>query len=78
MDQKPIYEILKWPKDTEKLLSDPKQTAQALLTLKYGVFESRDISTLEQSLKAICSLLCQNATCWGIIDLSLMDRVSYH
>lgn len=60
--------------DTEKLLSDPKQTATALLAVKYGIFESTD-TNLSYNLMALSKLLSEHPSAWNVVDQSLIDKV---
>lgn len=60
--------------DTEKLLSDPKQTATALLAVKYGIFESAD-TNLSYNLMALAKLLSEHPSAWNVVDQSLIDKV---
>lgn len=62
--------------DTEKLLSDPKQTATALLAVKYGIFESTD-TNLSYNLMALSKLLSEHPSAWNVVDQSLIDKVCY-
>lgn len=65
------YRILN---DIEKLLSDPKQTATALLAVKYGIFESTD-TNLSYNLMALSKLLSEHPSAWNVVDQSLIDKV---
>lgn len=65
------YRILN---DTEKLLSDPKQTATALLAVKYGIFESTD-TNLSYNLMALSKLLSDHPSAWNVVDQSLIEKV---
>lgn len=60
--------------DIEKLLSDPKQTATALLAVKYGIFESTD-TNLSYNLMALSTLLSEHPSAWNVVDQSLTDKV---
>lgn len=59
---------------SEKLLSDPKQTAAALLAVKYGIFESSD-ANLSYNLMALAKLLAEYPSTWTVVDQSLTDKV---
>lgn len=61
---------------TEKLLSDPKQTATALLAVKYGIFESSD-TNLAYNLMALAKLLFEHPSAWNVVDQSLTDKVCF-
>lgn len=74
MDYRAVYETLKSPKEIEKLLSDPKQTATALLAVKYGIFESTGIN-LSYNLMALSKLLFEHPSAWNVIDQSLIDKI---
>lgn len=69
----PAYRILF---SLEKLLSDPKQTATALLAVKYGIFESTD-TNLSYNLMALVKLLSEHPSAWNVVDQSLTDKVSF-
>lgn len=75
MDYKAVYEALKSPKEIEKLLSDPKQTATALLAVKYGIFESSD-TNLSYNLMALSKLLSEHPSAWNVVDQSLIDKIT--
>lgn len=60
--------------EPEKLLSDPKQTATALLAVKYGIFESTD-TNLSYNLMALSKLLSEHPSAWNVVDQSLIDKV---
>lgn len=62
---------------TEKLLSDPKQTATALLAVKYGIFEASD-KNLSYNLMALAKLLYEHPSAWNVVDQSLTDKVSLY
>lgn len=74
MDYRAVYETLKSPKEIEKLLSDPKQTATALLAVKYGIFESTGIN-LSFNLMALSKLLSEHPSAWNVVDNSLIDKI---
>ena len=74
MDYRAVYETLKSPKEIEKLLSDPKQTATALLAVKYGVSESTGIN-LSFNLMALSKLLSEHPSAWNVVDNSLIDKI---
>lgn len=59
---------------TENLLSNPKQTATALLAVKYGIFESTD-QNLSYNLMALAKLLYEYPSAWNVVDQSLTDKV---
>lgn len=59
---------------SEKLLSDPKQTATALLAVKYGIFESSD-KNLSYNLMALSKLLYDHPSAWNVVDQPLTDKV---
>lgn len=61
--------------DSDKLMADPKQTATALLAVKYGIFESAD-TNLSYNLMALSKLLSDHPSAWNVVDQSLIDKVS--
>ncbi|CAN6674440.1 hypothetical protein TRVA0_053S00980 [Trichomonascus vanleenenianus] len=74
MDYRTVYETLRSASETEQLLYDHKQAATALLSLKYGIFESQD-AALSYCLMSLCTLLQKTPSAWGVMEQGLVDRI---
>lgn len=75
MDYRSIYESLKSVLTTEALLTDPKQTATALLSIKYDIIEPRDSNQLSYSLMSLCYLLSVHHSAWSVVEQPLVDKI---